>query len=659
MKQIKHVQIKHVQIKHITQAFAAVVFATIFSACSQDALPQTTVGPNDITRNLGDTTKTKTIKLENGQEIQLLPKSDGKVLKSLGLDCRLNPGSSKCSDLKAKQTFPVSTDLRAMQSPVRNQGGRGTCVAFAVNAGLEAAYKRQYALDLDLSEQYLHHASKLERIDMSKSLPSAENALSTDGGSWSLLQMYMLKRGYGVPSETAQPYISSPYFEYPQYWQGNPFNFNGSQFNQNAFTLSNQPVTLNFPNNETVTVNNLSQTALEAAKYRAVNYDSASTNQMRSLTWFKAALAAGREVMVGLTLKVNFDANNRLIDAQPNDGIWQPGTQEVGGHEMLLVGYDDRERSLLFKNSWGKNSKGQAFPTLADQDSDGFVKLSYDWITQGLVIEASSITEVGSLNNTWDGDTNPQLFLGRWKVQLEDTLGTLDIYNLPKSKNSGWYRLGTYFTNNAAYRVNGTVNNNKLEFSLDRDNPNQDGYSIKGQRFVAHLFTNNHNEMAGTSFDEGDAQHHPFRAYKNNSDFYGGVPASQTLEAGSYLGQWFMDRNGQRGWLRISSVNAASGAVLGSFTPLNGDAVSVTGVIGQDRRWIELNFGGTQRLLGLMHSHLHAISGMGSSDGASFGFWAVRSQEAFGSVIPGDAATEQAPVTPPVCQVISSFPMCE
>ena len=166
-------------------------------------------------------------------------------------------------------------------------------------------------------------------------------------------------------------------------------------------------------------------------------------------------------------------------------------------------------------------------------------------------------------------------------------------------------------------------------------------------------------EYEATSFDEGDAQHHPFRAYKNNSDFYGGVPASRTLEAGSYLGQWFMDRNGQRGWLRISSVNAASGAVLGSFTPLNGDAVSVTGVIGQDRSWIELNFGGTQRLLGLMHSHLHAISGMGSSDGASFGFWAVRSQEAFGSVIPGDAATEQAPVTPPVCQVISSFPMCE
>ena len=653
------------QIKHTTQALTAAVAFAMFSACSQETLPKTTVdatlgatvGTNNKTQ--GDTSTAQTFKLENGQEIQLLPKSDGKVLKSLGLDCRVNPNSSKCSDLKAKQAFPISTDLRAMQSPLRNQGGRGTCVAFAVNAGLEAAYKRQYALDLDLSEQYLHHASKLERIDLNRTLPSAENALSTDGGSWSLLQMYMLKRGYGVPSETVQPYISSAYFEQPQYWRNSVFNFNGSQFDQDAFTLSNQPVTLNFPNNETITVNNLSQTALETAKYRAVNYDSASTNQMRSLTWFKAALAAGREVMVGLTLKVDFDANGRLIDSQPNDGIWQPGMQAVGGHEMLLVGYDDRERSLLFKNSWGKNTEGQAFPTMADQDGDGFVKLSYDWITQGLVVEASSITEVGSLNNTWDGDTNPQLFLGRWKVELENTLGTLDIYNLPKSKNSGWYRLGTYFTNTGAYRVNGTVNNSKLEFWLDRDNPNQDGYSIKGQRFVAHLFAKNSNEMAGSSFDEGDAQHHPFRAYKNNTDFYGGVAASQTLEAGSYLGHWFMDRNGQRGWLNISSVNATSGAVLGSFVALNGESsVAVTGVIGRDHRWIELNFAGTQRLLGLMHAHRHAISGMGSSDGANYGFWAVRSQVAFGTLTPGDAGTE-APVAPPVCQVVSSFPMCE
>lgn len=57
--------------------------------------------------------------------------------------------------------LPV-VSLDQWQTPIRDQGNRGTCYAFAVCAAMEAAYRRQHNLgaDLDLSEQFAFHINK-------------------------------------------------------------------------------------------------------------------------------------------------------------------------------------------------------------------------------------------------------------------------------------------------------------------------------------------------------------------------------------------------------------------------------------------------------------------------------------------------------------------
>jgi len=64
---------------------------------------------------------------------------------------------------------PTSYNLLAWQTPIKNQGKRDTCYAFAFTAALEAAYKHKYGKIVDgeyqgpqwiLSEEFLIHIAK-------------------------------------------------------------------------------------------------------------------------------------------------------------------------------------------------------------------------------------------------------------------------------------------------------------------------------------------------------------------------------------------------------------------------------------------------------------------------------------------------------------------
>src|SRR5262249_36490242 len=63
-------------------------------------------------------------------------------------------------DLKADQIAAKSTDLVALQSPVRNQSHRGVCTIFSTTALMEHLYIKAGMANPDFSEQYLQWSVK-------------------------------------------------------------------------------------------------------------------------------------------------------------------------------------------------------------------------------------------------------------------------------------------------------------------------------------------------------------------------------------------------------------------------------------------------------------------------------------------------------------------
>lgn len=95
--------------------------------------------------------------------------------------------------------FGDEVSLAADQTPIRDQGDRGTCWAFAGIAALEAAYKRSRGLNLDLSEQYLFHVPKANDSDF------GNHSLMGAQGSSDIVKHLERVR---VPEESDAPYRS-------------------------------------------------------------------------------------------------------------------------------------------------------------------------------------------------------------------------------------------------------------------------------------------------------------------------------------------------------------------------------------------------------------------------------------------------------------------
>lgn len=87
----------------------------------------------------------------------------------------------------------------------------------------------------------------------------------------------------------------------------------------------------------------------EAQKFRALSYyrlDGTSLRQLRS------ALLQGHAFVCGITVYPSFE------NADGNGGIVpMPGQKEKpeGGHCVAIVGFDDKRKTFLLRNSWGKD----------------------------------------------------------------------------------------------------------------------------------------------------------------------------------------------------------------------------------------------------------------------------------------------------------------
>lgn len=503
---------------------------------------------------------------------------------------------------------PSSADLRPWQTPIRDQAGRGTCVTFAVLAAVEARYRHLNAAkygSLDLSEQYGNHIQKMVHLkDYVTADPTwRENQVGRWGGGNSLYSVPLFSRLYRLPLETTLPY--NPSYSYSN--TDEPGDVPRLDWRDER-GLQRVVDDLNFELGE------LPQASLKGALYGISSYVVVPSDKLRDVTYFESILAGGYEVI--------FDTTLHGPDPTPGDGVWNPGPTAGGGHAMLMVGYDRDRRVFIVKNSWGYDNPAES----------GFTLLSYDYVTRGHVGGACYIT--GVVDGVEANYRIEQLLLGRWQLDHDGWQGILDIYRQPgffRSEDIGGHtdrRIGTYFHHDGtAHRVNGVMDDHKIEFYIDFSKPNLTYSEMSGKKFTGYLFTREPEYLSGTMRDT-DGKIYGF--YASKSGYLGGTAEGTQLDYQSYVGTWSMNHDGWHGTLRITGVNPQNGDITGTYAAHDGRILTVSGKVDSaNKRRIQFSIpfstSAPQPFEGYMYSWERGIiSGTTVWDGTTFGFVANR-----------------------------------
>jgi C1A family cysteine protease len=196
--------------------------------------------------------------------------------------------------------LPASVNLSSWMQTIRNQGPRGTCVAFALTALNEYVVRRR-GIARDLSEQHLYYETK--QID------GAPNSC----GTWQAKAVTVL-RNRGQCREMVWPYNPNP-----------PCNNHGA-----------------IP----------AQARLDALHYRLETV----AVPLHGLVGYKTHLSKQRPVTLSIPVynswyqSAEVRLSGRITMRVGNEAV-------VGGHAVCLVGYQDRASSpgggyFIVRNSW-------------------------------------------------------------------------------------------------------------------------------------------------------------------------------------------------------------------------------------------------------------------------------------------------------------------
>lgn len=186
-------------------------------------------------------------------------------------------------------------DLRSGCSPVENQQDIGSCVANAIVSDLEFLMIQQGTPYVDLSRMFVYYNARL-----------LLNETDKDDGSYVSLAMSTLKKE-GVCPESTYPYDTDKVFMRPT-WEAYREAY--------AHTLSD---------------------------YYKID---GSGMQLHRDIW--AALDSKHPVVFGTPVWAS-------IQQVGSDGMipMPDASKSIGGHAMLIVGYDMNTRRYIVRNSWG------------------------------------------------------------------------------------------------------------------------------------------------------------------------------------------------------------------------------------------------------------------------------------------------------------------
>lgn len=225
---------------------------------------------------------------------------------------------------------PQFVDRRPQQTPVKSQLPRPTCYAFASIAGLEAAYANT---SLDLSE------------NMTNYWFMRKEGKGCKDGWCSTYEWGTILKEHPVAEESYCPYERGPSFS--------------SDCTNGADPLPAKCTTAR--SHATYGIGSFTSLWRDASVSDTGAY-------VNNPDYLKAVLASGKEIVVGMDVAGWTDSTMAgVIDVQLGpDGNPLPS---VGGHVVLVVGFNNPNQYFIVKNSWGTSS-GHA----------GYVYLTYDYM---------------------------------------------------------------------------------------------------------------------------------------------------------------------------------------------------------------------------------------------------------------------------------------
>jgi C1A family cysteine protease len=193
-------------------------------------------------------------------------------------------------------TTPPSIDLRSKCPSVYDQGDLGSCTANAIAAAIEFDLLKQKLPNFIPSRLFIYFNERA----MEGTIASDSGAQIRDG-----IKSVNVK---GVCHENTWPYI------------------------EDKFTIPPS-----------------SKAYGEAWHHKTVSYQSITQNQAQ----IKGCLAAGYPIVFGFTVYDAFESEKVATTGILN--LPAPNESVVGGHAVLIVGYNDTAQRFIVRNSWGSN----------------------------------------------------------------------------------------------------------------------------------------------------------------------------------------------------------------------------------------------------------------------------------------------------------------
>lgn len=204
------------------------------------------------------------------------------------------------------ENLPPSADLRSGCPPVYDQGQIGSCTANAIAAAFEFELLKQNLTDFMPSRLFIYYNER-----------SIEGTIGTDSGA-QIRDGIMSIHKQGVCPETEWPYVATP------------ATGNGT-WPPNAPPGERPP----------------QATYVDALKNRAISYQRVT----QDANHMKVCLSSGYPIVGGFTVYASFESPE--VAKTGMVPMPQPSEQVMGGHAILIVGYDDDQGRWLVRNSWG------------------------------------------------------------------------------------------------------------------------------------------------------------------------------------------------------------------------------------------------------------------------------------------------------------------